>query len=517
MTAATGVILLGRQQPHHQNLQVTPQTPSSVSQGASREFALGVEYMVPGLAKAYAKTRVVWAKAMGQGFSWGDIEPQPPVSGKHSYRWDYPDRLLLEYQQAGFRHFHVYVKSMNRWASSKPVKPIGGGSSLPKPEYIDDYKAFLRALVQRYDTHHPHHAPGLLYPVEYWEIEAEWGTGFWQGTLTEYLELLKVAYPTIKQANPRAKVILIGFFLAGVFEGHPDPGDIPRTLAGMPAHRRRVCEQYLADIKELLAHPELFDIVEFHSLSDWSEITGMARFLRQTMRGYGYEKPIWVGDVNYTASPLVFWGIPVPPYTVKQKPAIDATLKALANPRHPRHAVALAWLRAEQARGLVKKTVLAMAEGLAGIHIGNLKDEGMFALVPGITGTVGFQGLIETTGIPPKPGKPRPAYHALTLIVRKLLGFTEVKSLALGKGVHAYRFSVRGRPVYVLWYDDGQRYLPGDAEPATQVQIPLPQRQYTLTETPTADSAPPARTVTPSGGVLKLSVSSTPLFLEPGE
>lgn len=266
---------------------------SAVAAGGDVEgsrFALGVEYMVPGLAEVYAKAGVTWAKAMGMGFSWGDIEPEPPIAGKHKYRWEHTDRLILEYQRAGFRHFHIYVKSVSRWASSKPVKPIGGGSSLPKPEYMEDYKAYLRALIQRYDTNHPHHAPGLLYPVEYWEIEAEWGTGFWQGRLEEYLELLKVAYATVKEANPRAKVILIGFFLAGLFEGHPDPKEIPATLAAMPAQRRRVTERYLAEMQQLLAHPELFDVVEFHSLSDWSEISGMARFLRQTMQQHGYEK-----------------------------------------------------------------------------------------------------------------------------------------------------------------------------------------------------------------------------------
>lgn len=488
---------------------------ASGDQAPSKPFALGVEYMVPGLAEVYARTGVTWAKAMGQGFSWGDIEPRPPVKGRHSYRWDYPDRLILEYQRAGFRHFHVYVKSMNRWASSKPVRPVGGGSSLPKPEHLDDYRAFLRALVQRYDLHHPNHVPGLLYPVEYWEIEAEWGTGFWQGTLAEYLELLKVAYPTVKQANPRAQVILIGFFLAGVFEGHPDPAEIPATLAAMPAPRRRICQQYLADIRELLAHPDLFDVVEFHSLSDWSEIRGMGRFLRQTMREQGYEKPIWAGDVNYTASPLVFWGIPIPPYTPRQKPAIEATLQALANARHPRHAEVEAWFRAEQARGLVKKTVLAMAEGLAGINIGNLKDEGLFALTPRITGTVAFQGLIETSGVPPKPGVPRPAYHALTLMARKLADFSEVRPLELGQGVYAYRFTVRGQPIYVLWYDDGRRYLPGDTEPTTSVEIRLPQGRYGLTETPTARGVCPTRPVSPTRGVLQLELGPTPLLLEP--
>ncbi|MGQ9698166.1 MAG: hypothetical protein ACUVRO_09260 [Armatimonadota bacterium] len=355
----------------------------------------------------------------------------------------------------------------------------------------------------------------MLYPVEYWEIEAEWGTGFWQGTLEEYLQLLRVAYPTVKQANPHAKVILIGFFLAGVFEEHPDPRDIPTTMASIPQPRRQASEQYLADIRALLAHPELFDIVEFHSLSDWTEISGMGRFLRQTMRQHRYEKPIWVGDVNYTAPPLLFWGIPVPPYTDTQKPAIEATLQALASARHPRHAEAESWLRAEQSRGLVKKAVLAMAEGLAGINIGNLKDEGLFSVVPRVTGTAAFQGLIETKGVPPKPGEPRPAYHALTLLVQKLGGFSAVKSLEVGRGVYAYEFAVRSRPVYVLWYDVGRRYLPGDKEPVARVKVPLPVGRYRLTETPTARGPIPVRTVSVKEGGWYAELGCTPIFLEP--
>jgi hypothetical protein len=473
--------------------------------------------MVPGLAEVYAETGVIWAKAAAVGCTWGDIEPQPPVGGRHSYQWDALDRLFLEYQRAGFQHFHMYVRCMNRWASSKPIKPIGGGSWLPKAEHMEDYKVFLRTLVQRYDPNHPGHVPGLLYPVEYWEIESEWGTGFWQGTLEEYLELLKAAYPTIKRANPRAKVILIGFFLAGLFEGHPDPRDIPATLAAIPQPRRRASERYVADIRALLGHPDLFDVVEFHSLSDWSEISGMARFLRQTMRHYGYEKPIWVGDVNYTASPLMFWGIPVPPYTEKQKPAIQTTLQALARPAHPRHAEAMGWLRAEQSRGLVKKAVLAMAEGMAGINTGNLTDLGLFAIFPQTTGTAAFQGLIQTKGVPPKPGEPRPAYHALTLVVQKLGEFSAVEPLAAGRGVYAYHFTVRGRPVYALWYDDGRRYLPGDKEPVAQVKVPLPAAQYRLTETPTARGPIHVRTVSVPQGGWHAELGCTPIFLEPIE
>lgn len=478
-------------------------------------FAIGVEYMLPGFAQTYARAGVRWAKAMGTGFTWGDIEPDPPVGGRHAYHWENTDRLILEYQRAGFRHFHIYVRCMNRWASSRSIKPIGGGSWPPAPQRLGDYRAFLRALVQRYDPKSPAHAPGLLYPVEYWEIEAEWGTGFWQGDLRQYLDLLRVAYPTVKAANPNAKVILVGFFLAGVFEGHPDPADLPAALAKVPQPRRGASERYLRDIGELLAHPELFDVVEFHSLSDWSEIPGMARFLRRTMRAHGYEKPIWVGDVNYTASPLEFWGTPVPPYTDRQKPAIDATLRALSTPWNPRHGVAMEWFRAEQSSGLVKKAVLAMAEGLAGTNLGNLSDVGLFALAPGITGTIAFHGMVDAAGSPMRPGKPRPAYEALCLLVRLLDGFSDVMTLRTAPGVHAYTFVVRGRKVTVCWYDDGSRYLPGDRPPEKLVDVPVGAGAYSLVTTPIGPATPPARTIAAARGTCRLRLGATPVFLVP--
>lgn len=176
----------------------------------------------------------------------------------------------------------------------------------------------------------------------------------------------------------------------------------------------------------------------------------------------------------------------------------------------------MAWFRAEQARGVVKKVVLATAEGLAGINIGNLKDEGLFAVAPTITGTVAFQGLIEASGgIPSKPGTLRPAYHALSLVAQKLGGFSQVEPVTLDRGVYAYRFTVEQRPVYVLWYDDGRRYLPGDPEPVVRVRVPLPKGEYRLTETPTAPGPAPARMVSVPQAGWSTELGCTPIFLEP--
>jgi hypothetical protein len=79
--------------------------------GREPRFAIGVEYIIPGFAEVYAKTGVRWAKAAAVGCTWGDIEPEPPTGGKHSYRWEVVDRTLLEYQRAGFQHFHIYVRA----------------------------------------------------------------------------------------------------------------------------------------------------------------------------------------------------------------------------------------------------------------------------------------------------------------------------------------------------------------------------------------------------------------------
>jgi len=502
----------------------------SAAEGAlpdDRRFALGVEYMVPGLASTYAKAGVQWTKPMATGFGWGDVEPNPPVNGRHQYSWRNTDRLILEYQKAGFQHFHIYTRAMSPWAGTAPSSELSSrGTYPPKPEYIPYYADYIRNLVERYDKDGIKDAPGLLYPVLYYEIEAEWGTGFWRGTADEYLDLLRVARQAAKAANPNAQIILIGFFIAGLFEENPN-AEIENVLrARHPPNIQANIRRLLAEADHLLSHPELFDVVEFHSLSDWSEITGMTRFLRSTMRAHGYEKPIWVGDVNYTASPMLFWGIPLPPYTADQKPAIVETVSILANPQHQRYAEVEKWFRAEQAACLVKKTVLAMSAGCAGINLGNLEDWDIFNFVPTIVGTAASQGLIDRKGFKPGaplaladriPGDPRPAYHALALLARKLSNFKEVKQLALGQGVHAYNFKLRDGEITVLWYNDGKRYLPGETPPSCKVTLSVPQQTYRLAATPTERGIPlpPIKKLTPVNGKLTLDLGVTPVFIEP--
>ncbi len=459
--------------------------PSHAQSGIRQEpFAFGVEYLVPGLARTYAATGVTWGKTQPAGFDWDVIEPKPPVNGQHAYRWDWSDRLIREWQEAGFRNFHIYLQCRNRWASSKPLPATGHPSYPPKAEYMDDYAAYVRAMVERYDCDGKDDMPGLRYPIRYWEIEAEWGT-FWKGTIEEYHHLLRVARQAAREADPRARIILQGYIIWGIFEGEPDAAELQQRLshALFGKSRRAVLEL----MPQTLRYPELYDVVEFHSLSDYTEIPTMARHLRSVMRELGIEKPIWVGDVNLSLNPMIYHNMPNYPYTQDQLPRIRRWLAALKNKQDARHDLALRWFRAEQASFTAKKIVCAMGEGLAGINMGNLEDWEIFALAPSFTGTTAFCGLIDRAPIhrldeDRRPLEPRPAFWTIKLLVNTLGTYRGYERLSLGPGIYAYRFTAptdasAARSTIVAWYDDGKGHLPDDPPPMKRVSIPTAAHQ----------------------------------------
>jgi len=498
----------------------------------SEPFAFGIEYMVPGLARLYAATGATWAKPAPAGFDWGSIEQHPPVNGKHAYNWTFPDALIREYQEAGFRHFHIYTQARSPWASSKPLPPIGHPAFMPKPQYLDDYAEYLRNLVERYDGDGVDDMPGLRFPIRYWEIEAEWGT-FWQSSVADYLQLLRLAHKTVKAADPQAKIILQGFLLMGIFDGDPNLEKLEEKKAD-PTYGAKV-RQALADLELVMKHQDLFDAVEFHSLGDWSEIIGTTRHLRAAMRRYGYEKPIWAGDINFTLNPMLWWGKAYYPYAAYQKPVIEGWIRAMKNASHPRHAEALRWFRAEQAAFVAKKLVCCFGEGLAGANMGNLEDWPFLAILPNISGTGGFCGLTDIVGLglpakglpkiagPRIAGQPRPAYWTLKLLIEKLSPYMATTRLDLGKGIYAYRCHSPNREgrqpsaIVILWLDDGKGRLPGEPRPQKRVSLPTTataaRLQRIVTEIGQQTPPPPAPVPVHNRSVT-LAIDDVPVILE---
>lgn len=436
-------------------------------------FRWGLEYLVPGLAAAYQPLGLTWGKPQPEPFRWDALEPEPPVNGVHRYRFEATDALLKEYADAGWRDFHIYLQCRQPWAAARAVPP--GHTSVPlRPERLDDYAAWLRAVVRRY-------GPGgiLASPVRYWEIEAEWGT-FWNGSVEDYLTLLRTARTAIKEVDPEARIIAIGLLWWGIYDGDPAPDELERRLR-LPfwGQGRR---QFMAAGREVLAHGELFDLVDYHSLSDWSELAPVARELRAAMRAGAGERPLWVGDMNATVNPMLWWNQPNYPYVSAQVPALKAWLNDLVQPFSPRHAAAVRWLRAEQAGFVVKKLTAALAAGYAGMNIGNLEDWEAMALTPTISGTLAWGGLIDRrlVGQVRTPGAPRPVYWSLKLLHEHLADTVSVTPLGLRPPLYGWRFTGDGRSTLVLWAELRPGRLPDAPLSTTPVTLDTPATRATL-------------------------------------
>jgi hypothetical protein len=497
-------------------------------------MVIGIEYGVPGLAEAYVPTGVGYVKPLPAFGVWGNLEPQP---GR--VNWEPVDALVSEYQRAGFAGLQLLISAESPWASRRPPSLGDKGDSFPKGEYLDEYAAFVRSFVERYDGDGIEDAPGLLYPVHHWGVEREF-TGYWpSGDAGDYLTLLRIAYREIKRADPQAEVLLVALLLMDIFDGAPGAQEVERRLS-----QPRILNYTRQHVESALAACDSYDVVDFHSLGDYTEIPPTVAWIREELARNGCgERPIWIGDA-FSMSGLVGYGFgPLPPRSFapaseEDRDEVLDLLAAVAEPAAEEHEEARGWLQAEMARGLVKKIVVAAAAGLRGINIGNLEDwdVGMIpqlnVLLTRSAGTPVFMGMMDRSiteehaggrllgfaGPSSKvrrPGDPRPAFYALQLVVDKAGAHSAVEKLDLGvEGGWGYRLERPSGPLWVLWYDDGHLHLPGDPLPQAEVSLVVGEGRALLTWTPTTAEPPASESVETQGGVLHLTLDGTPLFVE---
>jgi hypothetical protein len=208
-----------------------------------------------GLAQA-VDAGAYWVRT--SAFHWDKIEPvrtEPPT-----YRWQEVDELSLLAAAAEGLRVIAPIQFTPEWAqgySGYYCGPI-------RDENLDEFAQFLGALVARYG------APP--YNVKYWELGNEpdvdprlvnprQGYGCWGDESDEYYgggyyaEMLKVAYPAMKQADPEARVMIGGL------------------LMDRPAGGKDTSPRFLEGILEGGGGP-FFDIVSFHAYTYYGGALG---------------------------------------------------------------------------------------------------------------------------------------------------------------------------------------------------------------------------------------------------
>ncbi|MBI4439744.1 hypothetical protein HY638_02120 [Candidatus Woesearchaeota archaeon] len=498
-----------------QPVPVTPPPPTPVPvqpSPISGKFSFGLEYGVPYLASTYAETGLQTMKPSPILVHWDRIQP----SQNSAYDWSIVDSTIKEYQSAGFPGIQLLITAQSDWASR------GKKDTRPKPEFEDDYQNFVRAAVERYDSDGINDMPGLIYPISQWGVEREF-TAFFPGTGSDYVEVLKLAYPKIKEANPNAKVMLNALLMWDIFQGNPDDGEIQRRLANPPGGKRKD----ITDVPVLLDAYNYFDIIDIHSLSDYSELPATARWLRNEMSRRGTSREIYAGDA-FPMSPLLAYGLEsckpgifaakeFYPVTSETRCEASRIIDAIRKKSDPSHDESLRWLEKQVAIGLTRKYATAAAEGYLGINIGNLEDWP----IPFGAGTSSNFGLIDTSysggdqlTAKRTPKERRPGFYAAKMASR-LQGFNDARRLSTPENVYAYEFNISGSEIIVAWYDDGKFYGLDANLPSAAVSLPWKRKTAAVTEIPTerGQTHGASQTVGSENGKITFTLGYVPVFV----
>jgi hypothetical protein len=312
--------------------------------------------------------------------------------------------------------------------------------------------------------------PGLLIPVVQYEIESEaQHQCCWEGTISEYVQLLGRAYAAAKEANPRAKIILSGVNFGDIFDDFPSPETVEKRMDSVKREGRNDVEF----IRETLRHSDIYDIVEFHWNRDYKGAYGVLGWIRKYS-----DRPVWAGDAQ-SGPWIVPSEFPFVPLYPKEGYAL---FRIISDKTDTMHKEVVSWLRREQAKLTVKRLVTGIGAGLKGLNLENINDWGMEWAKMGL-GNYMFMGILDSNFAP------KPAYYTYKLAITKLKGYSSVERLNIdndilqskGKGVWAFKFIVGNKPLLVLWYEDNINSCP-ICENKEEASITVDLSQYVSTQ-----------------------------------
>jgi polysaccharide biosynthesis protein PslG len=374
----------------------------------------------------------IGARWTREAVMWKEIEPvkgQTRDFGRVVPRFN-------ELTAAGFEILPRFM-SVNPWAEEERINrlnaaaagkraPMGATTYLGMPTDLAAYRRFLSTVVEAFDGDGSGDVPGLEKGIRYWQVENEWDWR-WKDTPQRLVEFLKVAYETIKAADPGATVVLGGIsklapdaFQAGLLgEAYEINGKVitPETLAQQEHFRE---EHPLRTYVLEHAYP-YFDIISFHQYGLPQAIDKEVEYLRGIMRARGYEKPLWMTEA----------GGPFVPYGE-------------------------AYTEDRQAQEVVKYYVSALASGVEVIFWSTYMP------------TPSWGTAFTNTALLDARGRKKPAYETYKLMTSKLGDATRVESLFTAPRGRLVRFTRKARPpVFVGWAGAGPGgRAPGAGAPA---------------------------------------------------
>jgi hypothetical protein len=121
---------------------------------------------------------------------WRDVEPRPGV-----FEWTVIDKVV---DAAAVNHMDVLLtlRAASDWGTTAAMGRRDPYKSASLPRDMRAWEDYVSALALRYKGRN----------VAY-EIENEPNSNFWNGTMEDYLALLKASYAAIMRSDPQAKIL----------------------------------------------------------------------------------------------------------------------------------------------------------------------------------------------------------------------------------------------------------------------------------------------------------------------
>lgn len=477
---------------------------------------IGTEYILienpartKALAELLAPIGLSVAKPLPEHIEWGKMQPTPdaPID------FDRLDNFVRQFQAAGFTELILALKSHNPWAS-KTYGLFVQANDAPKPEYMDDYENWIFTVVERYDGDGSDDLPDLLYPIRFYEIGSEFSS-YEPEPVEEYLAMLERAYAAAHRAYDEVIVTHAAFLTTLAFANNPGPAEYEAAFEAVPDENHG-----LADIRQVLDRPDLFDVINIHALGDPYEIEAIVAWLNYEMVQRGYEKNIIIADTATT--PFIAWG----PATACDRnpnqmghiipPAAEADRCRLAeyfNKLVEGDEQVLRWVQAFSAEDVVKKVVVAAEQGILLINTAFTEDLIWLKLpiAQAGAGNSAWAGLVDF-----ERREYRPGYYALQQLIGHLSGYESITRLPFDDyGIRVYELVRAGQRSWIAWYDPGRLILPDDPLPETSMQLAVGVPAVTIENliTQFGESNPNRTNLTTQDGVITLTLNPRPIFI----
>lgn len=200
---------------------------------------------------------------------WPSIQPQAGTT----YNWSSTDAWVDRDRAAGL-NVQLVLLDTPGWASNGTKVP----RDLSAPPAGNSWYQFVYQTVQHYKGR-----------VKYYELwnEPDLGQVFWNGSMADFAQLIRVGYRAVKDADPSASVILAGLALPydnrnWFFNFLDEMGKDPQAKAN----------GYYFDVLALHMYSRSADVYEY--------IVGNAKWvgIRNVLKNRIGDKPIWINEAG---------------------------------------------------------------------------------------------------------------------------------------------------------------------------------------------------------------------------